>query len=478
MKIIWKISSKIMLTVMICTSVLAALIGIVVLNQSSRAIEENTYMNLELTAEKYGSVFSESTEAIEATVEAYQSTFMATFDFERYQKEKEAYIQEYQNDILIPITREYASNGHINLREIYLDLNPDLFPDMKPDERIYGAWYLNASGKTQQQLMEQKKDFYPENENMIWYYDVIHAGKGLWSEPYTDMYTGDKIISYGVPIIIDDTLLGVAGASIEFGSVRSIIEKFTVFETGHAFLLSGDYNVIAGSIIETGLYAVPLVSLNDEYSQLIHAVEDHDEKLVFLGEGSSQRVLSWGEMTNGYVVVIEVKTHEIFKSLNRVRAIVDGMILLGIIMSAFVAYFLGSYIARPLTLLQRKSNRLSYLDLRESEDTHYKKNNDFNTIESELEIFRNEVQSTIFSLRNNFGNEEITITKIQSVLNRLEIILERVFIAIENKSIDEKMIEFNQDEYKKLITEINCWVDKTAKINIENKNIIGSYKAD
>ena len=70
MKIIWKISSKIMLTVMICTSVLAALIGIIVLNQSGKAIEENTYTNLKLTAEKYGSVFSESTESIEATVEA------------------------------------------------------------------------------------------------------------------------------------------------------------------------------------------------------------------------------------------------------------------------------------------------------------------------------------------------------------------------------------------------------------------------
>ncbi len=478
MKIIWKISSKIMLTVMICTSVLAALIGIIVLNQSGKAIEENTYTNLKLTAEKYGSVFSESTESIEATVEAYQSTFMATFDFERFKKEKEQYIKEYEKDILVPITKELAGKGHINLREIYLDLNPDLFPDMKPNERIYGAWYLNVSGKTHKQLNEQKKDFYPENENMIWYYDVINEGKGLWTEPYTDMYTRDKIISYGVPLIMDDTLLGVAGASIEFESVKSIIEKFTVFETGHAFLLSGDYNIIASPIIETGLYAVPLISINEEYTELIKAVEQNNEKLVFLGEGSDQRVLSWGEMTNGYVVVIEVKTQEIFKDLNRVRTIVDGMILLGIIMSAFIAYFLGSYIARPLTILQNKSNRLSYLDLRESEDTHYKKNNDFNKIESELDIFRNEVQNTIFSLRNNFGNEEIAITKIQSVLNRLEIILERVFIAIENNSIDEKIIEFNRDEYKKLITEINCWMDKTAKINIENKNIIGSYKAD
>ncbi len=478
MKIIWKISSKIMLTVMVCTSILAALIGIIVLNQSSKTIEENTYQNLELTAEKYGSIFSESTRSIEATVRAYQATFMSTFDMDRFNNEKEAYINTYLNQILLPVTKEYAIQEQDNLREIYIDFNPDLFPEMKPDERIYGAWYLISEGRAEKQLMEQKKDFYPENSNMIWYYDVVKEGKGLWSEPYTDMYTDDKIISYGVPLIIDDQLIGVAGASIEFESLKSIIEKFTVFETGYAFLLSGDYNIIASPIIDTDLYAVPLISLNREYKALMNAIENLDQKLVIIGEGDDQRVLSWGKMTNGYVVVIEVKNKEIFKGLNRVRTIVDGMILFGIVMSAFIAYFLGIHIAKPIDLLQKKSNRLSYLDLRENKSLNTNKNNDLNKIVFELEIFRNEVQKTILTLRNNFENEEICMAKMKSVLNRLEIIQERTFTALENGNIDEKIFDFNKEEFKRLLIEINDWMDKSSRINNENKSIISSYKTD
>jgi methyl-accepting chemotaxis protein len=162
------------------------------------------------------------------------------------------------------------------------------------------------------------------------------------------------MISYNAPLYYKNQLIGVAGIDMTFESVKNIIEKFKVLDTGYAFLLSSDYDVI----LTPGKKAITensnLTNPAEGYGKLLDTIENGGKKSVFIGKATNGKVLSYGKMSNGYIFVIEVKSQEIFKDLNYIRTLIDTVILVGITLCAAVAYFLGKYIAKPVDEAQRR----------------------------------------------------------------------------------------------------------------------------
>ena len=174
---------------------------------------------------------------MENTLDSYLSAINGTLDYDALFSDPDACLKNYQDQVLVPLTRQFALDNQKDFLGIYFDFEPSIPLHLGENDQTYGVWYLdkNLTGKTERNSMELKKYFYPSNEKMGWYYDAVKAKAGVWSKPYIDIYTGYYMISYNAPLYYKTQLIGVAGIDMTFESVKSIIEKFKVLDTGYAF---------------------------------------------------------------------------------------------------------------------------------------------------------------------------------------------------------------------------------------------------
>ena len=215
------------------------------------------------------------------------------------------------------------------------------------------------------------------------------------------------------------------------------------------------------------------------YQKLINVIEDGTSKRVFIGKTTDGKVLSYGKMSNGYLFVIEVKSQEIFKDLNYIRTLIDTVILVGIILCAAVAYFLGKYIAKPVDEAQRKIHKLFCQDLQKDNRTiKFGRNSEGQKMLDEIEFIRITTEKFVIALKENLYIEELAQEKLNSAANKLEILLERIHQHYDSNSTYGSLNEFQLEESKMLLEQITHLLGDLNYIHEQNKKLGGIYYLD
>ena len=86
-------------------------------------------------------------------------------------------------------------------------------------------------------------------ENLGWYYGAVNAGKAIWVEPYYDEIAGMLLISYIVPLYVDDALIGTVGLDVDFSYFINVVNEIAVYDNGFALLYSSDGQTILNDAI-------------------------------------------------------------------------------------------------------------------------------------------------------------------------------------------------------------------------------------
>jgi len=480
LKLKWKISSKIMVAIMISSAALAAVIGSIALYQASNVIEKSALENLKSRAESYANEFSVTTGKVESVLDSYIASISASIEIDEVYSKQE-YIYKYQEDTLVPLTRKYAENTE-GILGIYFDIDPSVTPYLSDEESVYGAWLLdrNLTGKIEREKMEYKKNFYPENEKMQWYYMPVLKKKGVWSKPYRDIYTGYYMISYNKPVIIEDKLVGVAGIDIIFENIMTMVESVQIFDTGYAFLLDEDLDFIVHPQTDPELEDQKLYSFKDsQYIALAQKISQEFSGIDEIGTGYNKTYVGFAHMNNGYVVGIEVKSSEVLEALNKVRGIIDIIILVGILLAAIAAYILGKFISKPVERLGKMIKRMMHFDFSsEIKDMQLvNTESDSGRMIVELSKMRDSVNHSIMMLRSNSHLIHNSTEKIENALENSMALLEKMELLHE---IDYKNTPINEDILleKDLIIEVQKTIEELNQINEKNIKITDLYKTD
>lgn len=474
----WKISSKIMVAIMTSSAALAAIIGSIALFQATHVIERSALNNLQATAESYSREFSITTEKVESVLDSYIASIRSSVDIESINSEKEEYISVFQDKSLLPLTKEYAETTE-GILGIYFDVDPYLTPNLLNEESVYGAWYLDKhlTGKIVREPLEKKKNFYPENNELQWYYKPIRSQKGVWSKPYRDIYTGHYMISYNKPVYVDNQLIGVAGIDIVFEDIITMIESVKVYDTGYAFLLDEDFDFIVHPEISSESKYMNLVDFeNSQYKKLVDEMKQKKSGIVEINQGYNKKLAGFSHLNNGYIVVLEVKSFEILEGLNKVRSIIDAIILFGILVSAVAAYLLGKFISKPVERAGKIIERMMHFDYSSEIDDSKLVNisSDSGKMIVELSKVRESINHSIMMLRDNSNNIYISSEKIEKHFQKLNGLLERLEIMNElKKNSNEKM-----DEGREILSEIGCCLEEIKRLNHKNSKITELFKTD
>ncbi|MCK4260256.1 MAG: methyl-accepting chemotaxis protein [Halanaerobiales bacterium] len=355
-----KISSKIIIAITVCSLVTSVLIGTISIVQSSKFLKKEATDNLINLSRTYSNDFSKSLKIMESLVESLSAQCYATFDLQR-SYENPDYIGEYR-DMLDPVIKRIAETTD-GIQGVYISFNPEL------SGQVYDSWYADVNGEGNFTLQESEdiSAFNPTNEEMEWYYRPIKERMGIWSEPYIDNNINVNMISYSKAIFKSNTLIGVIGIDVSFKDIKRTIEDLKIYETGYAFLLTDEYDVVIHKQIISGENFRTVN--NGELRVVTEHMERNESGFVEYKFKDEDKITGYSHLSNGWILAVAPPLNEIFKPINNLKNLLILISFMGVLISYMIAFFVGKKISKPVLGVTELINKTADLDL--TDDSAY-----------------------------------------------------------------------------------------------------------
>lgn len=171
-----------------------------------------------------------------------------------------------------------------------------------------------------------------------WYASAYETKSMVWSEPYTDIVTGDLVITGSVYLKLKKTD-GVLGLDIRLKSLPGVINTTRISENGYILLVNDEDKIIVDT---KGFFTnESLRDINDDAlveSRLITGTIETDKGLYFM------RRLS---QTNMRLIAFLPYT-DLNDAARKVQLIFSIVIIIAVIAGGFISYFFARRITKPI----------------------------------------------------------------------------------------------------------------------------------
>ena len=215
----------------------------------------------------------------------------------------------------------------------YFRIDPEVSEDVK------GFWYVNLDGKgfTEHEVTDITEYDTSDTSRLVWFTVPKATGKGVWLPPYYTENLDVLVISYNLPVYWKDRFVGVVGIEIAWETMAHEVENIRLFDSGYAFLIDTDSNIIYHPDItsEQEKFAVPdgLLSGKDHVQYRYKDVE---------------KKAAWRPLSNGMKLYVSVPMSEINKGWEDMirNTLIVSLIILAL--ASIVILHFTSRITKPL----------------------------------------------------------------------------------------------------------------------------------
>lgn len=455
-----KISFRIIAAIISCSVIIALLVGMTGIIQSSSVVTDEANDNMMFLAKDEANKIDKTIVSVQNSVNNLNSILINTLDIDRLNTDPN-YIMEYEN-MLNPLVKSTAE-GTAGSMGAYVVIDPSL------TGTEHGAWYadVDLSGSFKPQKLTKASEYKPDNPAMVWYYATVNAKKGTWTDPYINGENKVNMISYTAPVYKDDVLIGVVGMDVPFDSFKKQILSIKVYKTGDAFLLNSNYQFTVSSTytkhenfseVANGFYKPYMEEMKKAPSGIISWKFDGVKKLV-----------GYSQLSSGSIIVITVPEQEVLGKLNSLRLLIFSIIGLGIIFGLVVAIFIGKRISTPITKVTNLINKTENFDL--VNDSSF---DNLLTLKDETGIMANSMANMRKSLRNlveklsgvidisnkNARTVEELVKGIQEDINETSATTEELSAGIEETAASTEEVTATVQEVE---TALNSIVEKVEE---------------
>lgn len=351
-----KISTKIIASILLCSIIISAVIGITATNVATREIKEEAFNRIESIAESKGNEFSIQVEKSENAVKEYAQIISDGVDTSKLSS------GEYIDSIEKKFGPFAKSVGISNNRIIglYINFNPEITGGKAHDI----AYYYDKNSKEADVFYDSYKadEYFEGNAELSWYYQAVKAKEGVWAKPYIDPKSDNtKMISYTMPVYKNDKLIGVAGIDISFEELQNMILDTKVYDTGNAFLLDKDFNFIVEKNVSSN---ENFNTMRDgAYKDAVDEIKNKKKSFVEINIQGEKTVLGYFTLENGDIVGVRVPTSEVLHSISSLKAVMLTVVVVGLILAGILGLYISRKISKPIEMATDSMKKLAKLDL-------------------------------------------------------------------------------------------------------------------
>ncbi|MCR5675385.1 MAG: response regulator [Lachnospiraceae bacterium] len=190
---------------------------------------------------------------------------------------------------------------------VYLRFNPEDFGS------VNGLWYtIDLENGTWQSSVPTDIALYDRNdiEHVGWYFIPIETGEPMWMDPYYNANLEVDMISYIIPYYHGDYTVGIIGMDISMELLKEAVSDVSVYDSGRAFLLARNGDLIYHENHPDGIPFSELSSGDQAYFRTLLET-DKDKAHVFPGLNGTSQKLILKELRNGMILGVYAPLSEI-----------------------------------------------------------------------------------------------------------------------------------------------------------------------
>lgn len=267
---------------------------------------------------------------------------------------------------------------------IYLRFNPEIVP---PGNSIFHSTD-SRYGELREQMNEEESIRFSE-DNLEWYYQSVARGEPMWTAPHKNGEIAEDVVSYVVPLYQGENLIGVVAMDILFEDIMNMIDDIQIYDTGFAYMLDRNHNVIYHPL---GEETCPVEHNHSEWEEFAAERDegvDHDSVFEYSYRGQQMK-MTYCTMENGMRLVVTapvVETDDEKIELQRNMPIVFALIT---ILCVGITMWMTQTIIRPLRDLTLAAKEIAEGNLDVSLANQSK---------DEVGVLSNSLQQTVDCLR-------------------------------------------------------------------------------
>lgn len=193
-------------------------------------------------------------------------------------------------------------------------------------------------------------------EHTTWYYSPIKARRAVWIGPYKAHYLNEAwTISYVAPIYCRGSLLGVLGMDILFDTMIERLDDVRVYDTGYAFLMDREGNVVHHPDMQTG--GEPIV-LSAELDEELMKRRSTGQALVRYDRNGKRWQLAFSTLGDGHKVGVTAPVSEITASRRQMTLFLLLVALVILAVFTLLTLLVMNALTKPLLRLTAASQKL------------------------------------------------------------------------------------------------------------------------
>lgn len=481
------IKIKIFSGIIVCSFLIAALVGGVSISNSTKVAEADAREKLALVNDNTTAELNSTVSKIELSVDTLANIALQNLDDVNKFTTDTQYVLDYQNKIE-PIAKEFGDKTD-GAMSFYIRFNPEFTP---PTSGVFYSKPNETSG-FEKLVPTDFSQFDPSDlEHVGWYYIPVNAKKPTWMDPYLNSNINVYMVSYVVPIYKDGKSIGIVGMDINLKRLQNIVENTKIYDSGYCFLTNASFNVMDHPKLEIGedLSKADNGSMKSIFDEISSSSDIDSDKIHPYDYEGTSKLSCFNKLSNGWVLGLTAPSAEILKQSDGLIKSIGLVIVIGLVLSCIVAFCIENVITKPIikiTALIKKAGDydLTYdkdLDkLLKNKDEIGQLSNAFNNMRSEFAIFIKQTLEKASEM--SVGSETLATTvdeltlkaeNIDKVVNKISDDVQETSASSEqmSASIQEVDSSLNVLSSKALEGSNSAAKSKEKAIDVKNKGII------
>lgn len=351
----YTIRKKIAAIAVVCSMIMGLSLGILSFLFSSDMADSDSKDYMLARAEERKTQFDGILTKIQQSVDTLTDISVGNLtDFQKFKTDAK-YVETYTKG-LEDTLRHFAERTDGALTA-YIRYNPDF------TEPTSGLFLTRKSTKDGFESIEPT-DFSTfakdDLEHVGWYYIPVENKKPTWMNPYLNQNINVSMISYVVPVYMENESVGIIGMDISLETIENMISEASIYENGYSCLVDTDHNIVAHKEYQLG------DSLKDtapEVEKIIADTGKEDQVNSYQYKGQN-KLMAYLTLANGMKYILTAPESDIQAKSISLLKIMALFLLCGLLCSCICGWFISGRISKPMCRITDLVDQIAKLNLR------------------------------------------------------------------------------------------------------------------
>lgn len=410
------IQTKFIVLILGCVLLSSAVIGGAGVLSSKKVVDQDSSQIMNLMCSEKAEEINALLSRIQQSVETLAVYSLDQLDSVERLKSDPAYVEEYTRRLEAVAVN--AADNTEGAMAVYVRYNPDF---SSPTSGLF--WSKTAlSGNFQRLVPTDFSSFSPTDvEHVGWYYIPVKSGKATWMDPYLNQNINVQMISYVIPLYVNNETIGVVGMDIDLNVITESVRGMRVYDSGNAFLTSKQGDVVYHDNLAAG---TSMAGADKSLETVVREMENEtsgSSLFEYDWKGQDKR-MAFRSLSNGMRLAITAPVEEIDEEKNQLifQSTFAGLLIAAI--SVILTILMTRRLIKPLKELNAAAQKIAGGDLSISLTTQTK--DEVGTLAESFQQTVNHLQQYIDYINGLAYRDSLTGVKnktaYQDAVHRLE----------------------------------------------------------